>query len=146
MRDVKLDQNLLCSYAIKTIFLWEMDDQDDSFWRQGLSVSFLHVSFFANICKSYVSVCSSTIGATVVVIFSSVTIDFRYLSQMLRVINEKLKSKNLPFYWEKEHNLLNKLKECQRDILSSTFQNIYNQIQFGLKNQDWFIIAKVICK
>ncbi|XP_034254737.1 uncharacterized protein LOC117653275 isoform X2 [Thrips palmi] len=105
MRDVKLDQDMLCSYAIKTVFLWEMDDHDDSFWQRGLSVTFLH---------------------------------------MLNVLVKFLRSGNLPFYWQKEHNLLGKLKEVQRDQLFRTVQRIQNQIHHGLRNEDWLVIAREI--
>lgn len=105
LRDCKIDQNLLWSYAIKTVFLWEMDDQGDSFWQQSLSVLFLH---------------------------------------MLNVLVVRLRSGNLPFYWQKEHNLLDKLKEPTKRDLYKTVENISNQICDGLKNRDWFAIAKVI--
>ena len=45
LRDKKVDQNLLSSYAIKTVFLWEMDVQTQTvdFWNKQLSFLFLHV-------------------------------------------------------------------------------------------------------
>lgn len=43
LRDNKVDQHLLTSYAIKTVFLREMTNHDDGFWRESLIKTFLHM-------------------------------------------------------------------------------------------------------
>ncbi|GJQ76888.1 hypothetical protein Trydic_g15092 [Trypoxylus dichotomus] len=89
LRDNEKHVNI-SSYFIKTVFLWQVNEQEEGFWIVNLSNLFM---------------------------------------KMLRKYQEYLGKREIPYYWNKEFNLL-------QHINSKEIENIYNRITKIIKDID----------
>lgn len=63
---------------------------------------------------------------------------------MLRNYADMIQNKNIPYYWNKDNNLIGHLKETTLTDIGNTLKNIITDVETHL--DDPFVIAKYLSK
>lgn len=61
---------------------------------------------------------------------------------LLRCVNEK----RLPFFWDREYNMLGKFNDEQLNALSGNLNSIYRTLKKAQANKDWEVLQSLFCK
>ncbi|KAI4471731.1 cell fate determining protein mab21-related [Holotrichia oblita] len=93
----------ISSYFIKTVFLWQVDECDESFWKEKLSTVFM---------------------------------------VMLKRYHQRLDNKYIPYFWNKDFNLIKDIKQLELDNIKNTVAKIITKIDANL--DDPFIVASYL--
>ncbi|RZB40194.1 uncharacterized protein BDFB_007424, partial [Asbolus verrucosus] len=106
-------QHKIASYFIKTVFLWELENVDKNLWNKTLSYVFMTS-------------------------LQNRTTDMHL--QMLRKYAQYIAHKNIPYYWNKDYNLIGDLSETTTNCIANKLKNIADEVDRNYQNSPYDIV------
>lgn len=121
------------SFFIKNIFLLEIrktEKNNKHIFDKSIRNIFLDVGIFFLIKNYYLVLLGYS--------------NFYLLLKMLSVIIKHLKERNIPYYWDKDYNLLSPFQNTQIDAMHKYFYNLKSKILKEEKRKEYTTIEKSV--